>query len=534
MRKSTFKSCSKLLAERIKTLNLKRLFKYFIILSLLCFLFAAKQVRAQETFFNYSIDKIVVNVNVRNDLSTQNEIIIEQTSGLTDLSWPLPENATKIKTYADGFEQKYDLISRGKNTFIIFNAGINNHIIYEHRIPPEQKNNIWEIFLPILSEPRLYLPDFKFNLSLPQGAKFIEAKIYAIHSFENSIISEKIDNNRFESQLKIEPTSIISFQGKSDYHFRVSFFNQVVNFINQHFLILSLGLIFFIIIITSIFIYAYVVGFGTGPKLTPPTTFLEKSYIYFKKIIPESIAATILDWAEKGLVNIIEKEDGSFILGKVITNPNLPAIEQHLWSYLFEHGNLKINLNKIEEQAEETIIPKEILDLENLTIEKLKTEGFIRDNQILDKFGLNNLLLILAFIILITLTIAAWLININWLILPGIAFIFAVITIGNYIPTVINLTRRGVNAREQLQEWKKKLSAQITTNLSSDTLNHNLAFMVFFSLEEKISAFSQTLPISNYPFLISYNPNELPSEKIKKILKFVFWLSKNLNRLKQL
>lgn len=534
MQKSTFRNGLKPIAKSAELLNLKRLIKYFIILILFVFLFLAGPARAQETFFNYSIDKITVNVNVQKNLSTKNEIIIEQTSRIPTLSWPIPGDASQIKTYADETEKDYNLVSRGENQFLIFDAGVKNRITYNYVIPPEQKNNTWEIFLPILREPHLYLPNFQFNLILPEKGQFVEAKIYAVHSFENSIISEKINGNLFQAQLKIEPTSIISFQGKTDYPFQISALNKIINFINRNFLVLSLSIVFSIIIITSIFLYAYTVGFGKKEKTTPPKTFLEKSYIYFKSITTESIAATILDWGQKGLINIVEKNSGNFVLGKVVTDPNLSIIEKNLWNYLFKQGNLKVNFDKIEEHAEDTIIPKEILELENLTINKLKAENFIKDNQILGKIGLNNLILIMAFIILTTLTIAAWIANISWLVLPGIAFVYAAIAIGNNIPTVINLTQKGKEAREQLQDWEKKLSDQIQTNLSSKTLNHNLAFMVFFSLEEKINEASQTLPINDYPFLISYNANELPKDKIKKILEFVFWISRNLNQLKQL
>ena len=493
------------------------------------------KIKAQENLFNYSINEVSFSVNVNSNLSTNNEIDIDNSgTGLTILTWPLPPNAGGIKVFVDNQEQKYNLISQTNAQFLVFNAGSQNHITYNYAIPPEQKGENWEIFIPIIREPHIYIPDFKFKLTLPEGGQMNQAKIYLVHNLEPGIVSENNQNNIYSAQLKIEPSSIVSFQGETNYQFKISIWGELINIINRNFLILSLAMAIAIILSLVIFLYFYLFGFNSRDIGTPPDSFLEKSYIYFKKITPEAIAATILSWGEKGFINIIEKDDRSFVLGKVKLAPPLPPIEQKLWDYLFQKGNLSLNLTKISERAEETIIPKELIEIENQTIERLEQTGYLKNANRLGVLGINNLILIFSFIILVCLTIASWLANINWLILPGIIFSWAVIILGNNIPTFIALTGKGRQAKSQLSQWKEKLSEQITTNLTFETLSRNLSFMVFFSLEEKIAHASRSLPTGNYTFYVAVNPSELPANIIKNVLDFVFTISRNLNNLQKL
>jgi hypothetical protein len=521
----------------MKKSNLKYLFFWLLPIILTLFLYPSELKAQEQSDFNYSIDTISLSVKVQNDLTTQNEVDINnnQTNGISTISWTLPTDASQIKVIVDNQTQKYDLVAGVDNQFIVFTSGNNNQITYDSSIPPEQKGNLWDIFLPITNSPHIYVNNFQFTLTLPEGASFVQPTMYLVHNFEtNDILSQNTNANQFTSQLKIEPNSIASFDGQTTFNFQLSIAKRLVNFVNKNFLVFALSVAFLILAGTVLFLYSYLIGFGKKLKVAPPASFLEKSYLTYKKITSESIAATIMDWGIKGFINLVEKENGTFILGKTVTVPKLDIIEQKLWDYLFAKGNLSLNLKELEKNAENAIIPKEILDLENLIIQKLDQDGFITSIKSLGFLGLNNLILILSLIALIALAITSWLANESWIILPAIVFNLAIIAIGENIPLMITLTAKGKQARGQLQEWKQKLSEQITQNLTFETLIHNLAFLVFFSLEEKIEQFSQSLPVGNYDFFTSYNPNELPVNKIKKILTAVFTISRNLNKLKEL
>ena len=510
-----------------------------LILLTIILLIIPGKIKAQENLFNYSINAVSFSVKVNTDLSTQNEVHIDNTNtGLTILSWPIPQDSRNIKIFVDNQEEKYNLVSKSDTQFLIFNAGNDNLITYDYAIGPEQNKNNWELFIPIIREPHIYIPSFKFNLTLPKGATFNQigdkTKIYLVHNLEPGVISENAQANIYSAELKIEPTTIASFQGETAYQFQISTTNQLINIINHNFLVISLTMALAIILSVVIFLYFYLFSYDPSRKADPPESFLEKGYLYFKKINPETIAATILSWGEKGLITIIEKDDGIFVLGKTESEPKLPAIEKNLWNYIFQKGDLALNLNKIEEHAERTIVFEELIDLEQTAVQKLEQDGYIKNTNKLARMGLSNLLLILSLLIMTASAIASWLTNINWLVLPAIVFNLSIIVLGEQVPVFIIMTGKGRSAISQLKVWEKKLEEQLTKNLTFNTLIHNLPFMVFFSLEEKVAQFSQSLPIGNYQFYVPDNPSQLPADAIKNILNFIFIISRNLNRLKEL
>ena len=497
-------------------------------------LFFPIRAEGQSNSINYSIDEVSMNVNIAIDLSTQNEIIIKSQPSISTISWPIAKGASKIKVFADGKEQKYDLIKRGDYKIIIFNSGRLNQINFSSFLPPEKDGNDWEIFIPIIREIKIYIPDFNFTLSLPEGAKFSKNKIFLVHSLDKDSISQTVQANTFRAKMVIEPTSIVSFEGKTNYDFKASVFNDLINIINRNFLLFSLILTSAIIIVAFILVYFYLVGFKTKEKIIPPSGFLEKSYIYSKKITKESIAAVIFSWAQKNWVNIVEKEDNIFVLAQIKKNPPLPQEELILWQYLFKKGDLSLNLNKLEEKAQDTIIPKELIQIENSVINNLQQQEFIKNIASFLTIGLNNVLLIFSFIILITLSIASWLINSNWLVLPAIAFVLVITYFGERFSTLVILTNKGKGARNELNNWKSKLEFQIKKNNDFTTFNHNLPFMIFFSQDELIDHFSKIEPVGTYPFFISEDTISLPAQNIKKIVNFLFFISQSLNKLKEL
>ena len=478
------------------------------------------------------LNRVDFDVKIKKNLEAEISITLSEiTSTLPALSWPIPKDAYQIKVKSNNELVEYNLIHSQEEQIINFFFTENPQISYIIKINPQKEKDYWQVFLNLVNEPRIQSYQASLKITLPEQAELFEPRLYLIHG--GKILKEEKYNNIYGAQLSIEPFSTLSWETNTSFPFKVSFIQNTTLYIENHISQVVFLLLAIIVLAGGGFyaFYFFFLPYKFQAYKVLPKTFLENSFIFYKDLSVESIAATILDWAQKQLIVFVEKRSEEFSIGKNKQDPELNPLEKKLWDFVFQNQT-QINLKKLDEEAETEVIPKELIDLKQTALTQLEQEYYISKSK-WGPFDLKTLLMILALACLIFFAIASWINNIPWLIIPAIALNLLIIFIGEKIPIIFFLSAKGKMAKQTLEKIKKKISSA-QKNLNFAELLRFLPSALFFNEEEQIIKLSEHCPAQPIPFMISYNPLDLPSENLRKTIKASLKLSKYLYSLSRL
>jgi len=495
-------------------------------------------IRAQDidSFIFPIIESANLVVKIQDNLQAQMEINLDasQTS-LPALSWPLPKDAYQIQIQDEGGKSiPYNVINQSQDKLIIFTAS-KAKISFKINLSPQKDHQLWTMFLNLAKEPRILAKETSLKILLPENAHLANYKLYLIHNLnEKSILSEMAKNNIYEARIVLEPYSILSWEGKTTYTFQIPWTNKFILFFDTFPAYSALIILVSGLLIATIFYFFYFHYFKKPlnyEKADIPATFLENSFLMFKNLRPEAIAATLISWGLKGLINFVEKDQNKIIIGKNKDNPILHPLEKNLWDFLFKN-KIQIDLEKIQFEAESKIVAPEFTDLENSIISELRNQHYLLAIS-LGRLDFKSTILLLFIFSLIALGTSSWIINLPWLILPPLILNIIIIFLGERLPEIIFLTNKGKISHLSLEHIKEEISSR-TTNLTLDKILKELPLAVFFREEEILLKASTTCPPKPLEFFESYDPLELTENKLEKIIKSNLILAKYINHLGKL
>ncbi len=458
------------------------------------------------------IDRASIEVKIKKNLEAEIDITLPSApTNLPALSWPLPQGAYDLQAFNPEGNIKFNLVRHKNKTLVLLPNKPNISLSYKLRLVAQKnKQGWWEIFLPLIREPRIGVQTLNISVTLPQEALIQRSRLYLVHG---GSITEEHDKekNFYSARVVLEPFSILSWEAQVEYNFQSSLSQKIITHLQSSVLLYVCFSLLIVGVALLIFWRKY---FHPQSRTSAyiPSSFLANSYLYYKRLTPHAIAATILQWAAKGFVTFVEKEESKIIIGKNTNNPTLSTPEQILWDFLFGNSN-KVQFSKIKNKAEQEIVPQELLSLKQATLEELQQKGYLRRAKI-GFLDTKTSVLILALLALISLSVAAWISNVSWLVLPAIVLNLALILIGEYIPQLIFLTSAGKGARKTLEEFKKKLRGD-----EWNLLIKQLPWFVFFGEEEEAVRLCQATAPRPLPFLVGLKSLELPHQKIEKIIQ---------------
>jgi len=500
----------------------------FLIPLIVIFFLKSQIVNAQNLSGVFSIiNKVKIEVKIKDNFETETRVeIFEVPSNLPALSWSIPKDAFDVSVNTAQGKTKFNLIRQKDRLIVLFPNLPNLSLSYKTRLTSQKdKEKFWEIFVPLTKEPHTYISTLDLSIILPQQATIKKPRLYLIHG--GSIHSQKTTKNTYQAQASLEPYSSLSWEAKSDFDFHLPFTQTLVNTIQEH-LHLYTALLLIFLLGTAIFFWRHYFYPSSSYGTSIPQSFLANSYLYYKRLTPEAIAATLADWAQKNLVIFIEKE-GKIIIGKNKSDPLLTYPEKILWDFLFANQN-RVNLEKIEKQAEKEIIPHSLLRLKEFLLLEMQNQGYLKQVKI-GFLDTRTILAILGLVSLVLFTISAWISNLAWLALPAIIANLVFVFLGERIPVLTFFTRLGKAGRHQLQKKQEEILKQ---QPSWQSLYKTLPWFIFFQEEKKLIELLKVAPPRNPPFLISLNTLELPYQKVEKVIKASLKLGEFINSVSRL
>lgn len=504
---------------------------FFVFIILLFLPFESKGQNIQSLFFP-RIESVKFNVKIKQNLKAEIETEIkEYENDLIEISWPLPQDASSIKLKnKSGKEVPFSVLNREGTKFIIFKEK-ESILSYRININPQKKEKNWLIFMELLKEPKLYSDNSSIKIYFPEGTKINNLKLYLIHGFsENPILKESTNNNVYEAQFIIEPYSILSFESEVSYQFRIPLSNSFILFIDAHPIAVT---ILFAVLLSILILFFW--HFYSSPPLANlehlepilPPSFLEKSFIFYKTITPEALAATLISWADKEYINFIEKNENEITIGKNKEKPPLPYFEEVLWDFLFK-DKVYIDLSQIEKETEEKLVIPEMIELENAILSSLQKKDYVYTTK-LSRLDIKSVLLFLLLLSLIFSTITAWLANLRWLIFPPILLNILIIIFGEKIPEITFLTTKGKICWKALTNIEDYLLRE-EFNIKPSLALKKLPWAVFFNKKEEILNLISNLPNFPIPYFESLSHLEFNKDKIRKIIDSALFLANYIKK----
>jgi len=248
--------------------------------------------------------------------------------------------------------------------------------------------------LILVAEPKTYIQKLAVRVNLPGAVsnESLHQRVYAIHGVSNAEFTHPLPGLLVYQATELSPFSVFTIEAKWPrglIHY--SFLTRILLFIQSASLTIWLAIGFGLTVFAFV-IFFHMLYLQKRDRKKLPRGYLEHppenlppalvGVLCRGRVSEREIAATILDLAQRGFIDITQKRD-EYVLGKREGKDTLRPFELFLYDKLFtQKGERKIKRTEfeIEERAAQQFYSAEITDFYRALYQEIQQRGYFLKN----------------------------------------------------------------------------------------------------------------------------------------------------------